>query len=60
MLAYSQHNLGMCGDQRPPNWPLGPLLGLQPSFGDFSPSKWGEGGGADKHTEISLVYISLM
>ena len=25
MLSFGQHNLGLCGDQRPPNWALGPV-----------------------------------
>ena len=33
MLAFGQHNLGLCGDQRP----FGPVWGLRPSFGAFGP-----------------------
>ena len=27
MLAYGQHNLGVCVDQRPPKLAFGPVLG---------------------------------
>ena len=40
MLAYGQHNLGLCGGGIPPNWAFVPVWGpsaqfrcLRPSFG---------------------------
>ena len=58
MLAYGQHNLGLCGVQRPKNWTFSPVYGPLLQFWAFGPvfgpsaHFWGlspqEG---DKHTD---------
>ena len=64
MLAFRQHNLGLCGGPMPPNWALGPVWGLHPSCwafvpvsGPLAPSKGG--GQTDTHTQILFVCVWL-
>ena len=57
MLAFVQHNLGLCGDQIPLNWAFGQVWGLHPSFWAFSPVS---GPLAQFWTEITKVYMSMM
>ena len=62
MLAFSQHNLGLCGGQRPPNWASGPvkglsaqILGLRPSVLAIGPM--GEGGRTNTHTFCKYILV---
>ena len=56
MLAFSQHNLGLSGDQNAPNWAYGQVLGpLAPG-----------GGGTNTHTHrqpdthsVSIYFFDL-
>ena len=59
MLAYGQHNLGLCGDQRPPNWAAGPVFGPFAQFLGLQPQ--GRGGGTNtqtnKHTFRKYILV---
>ena len=63
ILAYGQHNLGLCWGQRPPNWAFGPLKGgfcpLGPVFGPsahFRP-RWGIHRHTNKQTNKLFINI---
>ena len=63
MLTYGQHNLSLCGGQRPPNRAFGPVWvpSAQPGFGAFGPvlglSATPGGGHTDTQTDTHSVSV---